>query len=161
MGRRLASLTILHKGKRWEELADRAMDILEVLKFYELSSPACNGVHVTDKVNPSANWQGKENEGNKQLMKSYAEILTGKQPSSTVDVEEEEAVPLILTPLPQMEGGNVTFTIDESEYNKGLEINQYNVIGRLSMRKGDSVLNTLELRKNWKQFGGSEISRSF
>lgn len=42
------------------------------------------------------------------------------------------AIRLIQTPEPQVEGGNVSVVLDEEEYSKGLEDNQFSALGRLS-----------------------------
>lgn len=60
-------------------------------------------------------------------------------------------MPLTETQPPQLEWGNLIVAIDESL--KDLEDNKYNVIGRVSMRRGDSMLC-------WNQCGeyqGSEL----
>lgn len=75
------------------------------------------------------------------LFKSVADILRNQSPKVAVNM----AVPLIST-SPQVEGGNVTVTIDEGEYKKGLEENRHNVIGRLSLPKGEQLLTTLDLK---------------
>lgn len=45
-------------------------------------------------------------------------------------------------------------TIDEGEYQKGLEDNKYNIIGRVTMRRGDPLPSTLDLRKKLESVWG-------
>lgn len=85
----------------------------------------------------------------KQPTKNFEEVLASRNLGITnkTVAEQEGVVPLIQTPPPRREGSNLVVTIDEGEYYKGLEENQYNVIGMLSVRRGDPYLSTIDLRK--------------
>lgn len=86
-------------------------------------------------------------EGNGEMLKrTFTEILTGNQERDNAEREEDDVVKIIQTPPPQV-GGNITVTIDEGEYIKGVQEHQFNVIGRLSIRQGESYLSTMGLRK--------------
>lgn len=64
------------------------------------------------------------------------------------------ATPLVTAPPPQIEGGNLAIVLDEDEYSKGVRANQFSVIGRVLMQRGNSLPNTMELRRKLETVWG-------
>lgn len=81
-----------------------------------------------------------------KMSKTFIEALTGKRKAEG-EGDWDEAVPLTQTQPPQIEGGNITVTINEEEYAKGLAENRYNIIGCPSLLIGEESVTTLGLKK--------------
>lgn len=134
------------------------MDIQELFSYYGISSvPRRNnsvrsGELQKEKAVAEGRLEGQYEENQSrdgkevQMTKSFAEIVTGRR-LEQASLSKEGGAVLIIQTLPlQMEGGIIIITIDKEEYTNGLLDNQFNVIGRLSWRKGDPFLSTMELR---------------
>lgn len=66
-----------------------------------------------------------------------------------------ESVLLLQMPLPQLEGGNLTVTVDEEEYSKGIDANKFSLIGRYVVQK-EQTMNTLGLKAKLAEIWGVE-----
>lgn len=137
------------------------MDIQEVLRIYGLAQTQKEQTGnrerrgEKDTVVSSTHQEGSDqnhgNPGKVLTRRSFADALTGK--GSTEEQEaSEDGVPLDAA-TPQLEGGNITVTIDEAEYAKGLHDNKFNIIGRL-IQQGGEKLTTLGLRQKLEEVWG-------
>lgn len=66
--------------------------------------------------------------GKEMIQRSFVDVLTGNK---------VESIPLNSVPMLRIEGDNITVQIDEGGYRKGIEDNQFSVVGRLGLHKGD------------------------
>lgn len=138
------------------------MDIQELLKHYgifpvQLLSTAATSISGEAQASGKSQSENVESiilsdrQGSKP--KSFAEVFEGNTKKTWLTTSngsadgQDKVVPLVQTPPPLMEGGNMAMVIDEEENLKGVEENIFNVLGKLSLQRGAEQITTFDLRE--------------
>lgn len=82
--------------------------------------------------------------------KSFKDAVVGGGTKEKIDLytqHKTEGIPLKYLAMPRIEGGNIVVEANEGEYQQCVKELQYSIVGRVSLRKGEILHTTLELKK--------------